>query len=176
MSIKTRELLRMIGMALPWCLLFGVLVFIARQQQQHNDIADVERAQRMAYTDSIEDIDGARIVADKDGKIRCWNRQATALLGYSEKEALGKPIEFVMPEVLRREHEDVFARSMKSPRYGFVRDFSCNDVLHADGSTISVNIRVRIERRNNEPVAIATMVETKNLTHGSAASLAHSSR
>lgn len=176
MTIHVREQLRMIGIAFPWILVFSVIAYMAIQQQRHDYVAGIERSQRIAYTDSIEDLDGVRIVADKDGKIRSWNRGAISLLGYSEKEAIGKPVEFVMPDELRREHHDVFSRAMRSPKYGSVRDFSCSDVLHANGSMIAVNIRVRIERRNDEPVAIATMVATRNLAQGSTAALASTKR
>jgi len=75
----------------------------------------------MAYTDSIENFNGARMVADKDGVIRSWNNEATAMLGYSEKEAIGQPVEFIMADDLRCEHRALFAKAMQSPQYGVIK-------------------------------------------------------
>lgn len=50
----------------------------------------------------VETAHEAIITADKAGKIVFWNQHAETLFGYSEKEALGKPLTILMPERYRK--------------------------------------------------------------------------
>lgn len=56
----------------------------------------------------------AIIFADRQGVVRLWNRGAEALFGYSAGEAIGQPLDFIVPERLRRAHNEGFARAIAS--------------------------------------------------------------
>jgi PAS domain S-box-containing protein len=58
----------------------------------------------------VESATDAIIVADGRGIIISWNRSASALFGYSNKEAIGRPLVFLMPERYRHAHEQGLAR------------------------------------------------------------------
>jgi len=52
----------------------------------------------------------AIISADADGLIRAWNRAAEAILGWSEEEAYGQPLEIIIPERFHEGHRAGIAR------------------------------------------------------------------
>jgi len=52
----------------------------------------------------------AIISADATGRIISWNRGASVMFGYTEDEALGRPLTMVIPERLRARHEEGLRR------------------------------------------------------------------
>lgn len=58
----------------------------------------------------------AAIVTDADGRIVFVNRGAETLFGYVAEELVGSPVEMLMPEDLRAQHEEYRRRYRSSPR------------------------------------------------------------
>jgi len=58
----------------------------------------------------------AIVVADSDGDITYVSAQATRLFGYDDGELVGQKIEVLLPDALRKEHEQHRARYSRSPR------------------------------------------------------------
>ena len=52
----------------------------------------------------LDQMADAVIYADNTGTIRRWNRAAAALFGYEVAEALGEPLDLIVPEHLRAAH------------------------------------------------------------------------
>ena len=50
----------------------------------------------------------ATLVVDNKGRISSWSRNAEALLGYAEAEAIGRSIELIIPPHLRGRHHAGF--------------------------------------------------------------------
>ena len=156
MTDQSRERLRVIGSAGPWILVFLLIGWISHHQAAWNYIHEVNGQQTREYLNSIERLDGARIVTDADGVIREWNAETTEILGYDATEALGKNIDFLIPAEMRDAHSVIMQEAMKAPTYGKILEVDCLSVLHKNGEPLHISIRVRIERRKGEPVAIAT--------------------
>jgi PAS domain S-box-containing protein len=53
----------------------------------------------------VESASDAIVVADHHGIILSWNRSASRLFGYTNEEAVGKPLTLLMPERYRPAHE-----------------------------------------------------------------------
>jgi PAS domain S-box-containing protein len=60
-----------------------------------------------SVTESAHD---AIISADSDGNIRSWNRAAEALLGFNAGEAIGQPIELIIPDRFQDAHRGGLSR------------------------------------------------------------------
>jgi len=155
MTKQTREALRGAGHFIPWVLLFALLGYMASIQNAYNENATVERNQRIAYTDSIDRLDGALVVTDSKGKIREWNAGMTELFGYSREEVLGRTVEFILPTDMRAYHRLHMLESLSRPLYGVVQEITCPEAITKAGDRIAVVVRVRVEKRLDEPVAIA---------------------
>jgi PAS domain-containing protein len=60
------------------------------------------------------------IYADAEGLIRFWNHGAERIFRFGEAEALGKSLDLIIPQNLRKRHWDGYAETMRSgrTRYG----------------------------------------------------------
>jgi len=73
----------------------------------------------------------AVVVTDTDGTITSWNDGAEALFGHARADAVGRPVDLIVPEHLRDAHWAGFRRAMAEPR---VRDMAADlPVSCADG-------------------------------------------
>jgi PAS domain S-box-containing protein len=73
----------------------------------------------------------AVIETDTEGVIRRWDADAETLFGYHAGEALGRPVDLIVPEHLRAAHWAGFHRAMGAP---VVKDLAADlPVLCADG-------------------------------------------
>lgn len=158
-----REILRGCGYYVPWVLLMAFVAVQSWHQSGYNENATTEREQRMQYTDSIERLDGARTIADQHGKIREWNQGMVDLFGYTSDEAIGRSVDFIMPADMRELHRRAVIEAMKHPEYGKAHDITCDRATTKSGKEINITLRVRIERRKGEPVAIATFDRAANI-------------
>ena len=52
----------------------------------------------------VEQAPDGIIVADREGVIQIWNGAAAELFGYLPEEAVGRPLDIIIPEHLRHAH------------------------------------------------------------------------
>lgn len=85
----------------------------------------------------------AIVYADAEGVIAFWNRGAERLFGFSETEALGKTLDIIIPEALRKRHWDGYAATVRSgtTRYGS-GDLLAVPALRKDGARLSVEFTI----------------------------------
>lgn len=85
----------------------------------------------------------AIIATDRDGMITFWNPGAARIFGFSADEALGRPLDIIIPENLRGRHNDGYARTMKTgeTRYGS-GDILSVPALTKEGRRISVEFTI----------------------------------
>jgi PAS domain S-box-containing protein len=84
----------------------------------------------------------AVVVADRDGTIVLWNAAAIRLFGHSEEEALGQPLDLIIPERLRPRHNTGFEHSMKTGTTRYGEQLLKVPALHRDGRTLSLAFTV----------------------------------
>ena len=91
----------------------------------------------------VREAPDAIIYADAEGIIRFWNRGAERIFGFEEAEALGKPLDIVIPENLRERHWDGYAETMRSgkTRYG-TGDILAVPALTKDGTRVSIEFTI----------------------------------
>ena len=63
------------------------------------------RESETKFRSVMESAIDAIISADVSGIIRSWNSAATALFGFTEDEAIGRPLELIIPERYRKLHQ-----------------------------------------------------------------------
>lgn len=81
----------------------------------------------------------AVILADCDGIIRLWNRGAEIIFGFSEEEAVGAPLELIVPEKLRQAHEAGFRRAVASGHLRTHGEVLTTRARHKYGSRLYVD-------------------------------------
>lgn len=60
----------------------------------------------------VQQVVDALIFADREGLIRVWNAGAQALFGWPAEQALGRSLDLIIPEHLRRAHWEGFNRAI----------------------------------------------------------------
>ncbi len=86
----------------------GMVGLLQRQSASDRDyFGERERL----FSAVVESSNDAIITKTLDGTITAWNRAAEHLFGFSAAEAVGKPIDIIMPEGYREEMEEILART-----------------------------------------------------------------
>ena len=86
---------------------FDTREVLARIERQVT-VSKVRKALRESeakFRSVMESAIDAIISGDSEGRIRSWNSAATALFGFTEAEAIGRPIELIIPERFREAHQ-----------------------------------------------------------------------
>src|SRR5262249_48145063 len=84
----------------------------------------------------------AVVVADADGHIVVWNAAATRLFGHGESEALGQPLDLIIPERQRSRHNEGYAKTMHTGQTRYGTSLLKVPALHKDGRTLSIAFTV----------------------------------
>ncbi|MGE4426075.1 MAG: PAS domain S-box protein [Solirubrobacteraceae bacterium] len=105
----------------------------------------------------LEQTAEAVIYADREGRIRRWNRGCVELFGFTADEALGQRLDLIIPERLRDAHWRAFDAAIGRGATNGGREARLTRVLAKDG-----------ERRYVE-MSFAVVVGTDGRAHGSVA-------
>jgi PAS domain S-box-containing protein len=86
----------------------------------------------------------AVVVCDAGGAITLWNPAAERLFGYAEVEALGRSLDIIIPERLRKRHWDGYAKTMETgvTRYG--HEVLRVPAIGKDGRALSIAFTVAL--------------------------------
>ena len=72
------------------------------------------RASEMRFRRLAESSNEGIVSIDESGRIVFWNRGAQHIFGYWDEEVTGEPVQMLMPDRFRSEHERGFARFLKT--------------------------------------------------------------
>jgi PAS domain S-box-containing protein len=108
----------------------------------------------------VQSLADAVIVADPEGTIMFWNDAAVALFGWSSEQAVGRPLDIIIPERLRRRHGDGYRRVMETGHTQYGDRLLEVPALHRDGHSFSIAFTVTLLKHPGEqqPFAIAAVL------------------
>ena len=100
------------------------------------DLDRLGRAVLEAAADAI-------VLADREGVIRFWNPGAERLFGFAAAEAVGRPVDLIIPEPQRARHWAGFRRVMETgeSRYG-QGELLAVPGLRKDGARVSLEFTI----------------------------------
>ena len=93
----------------------------------------------MSFEALLEHLPVSVIVADREGRITAWNRASEALFGFTAAEALGRSLDLIIPEHLRKAHWDGFDRSLASGNTKYAGKVMTTRAAHKDGRKLYVD-------------------------------------
>ncbi|MEK6797413.1 MAG: PAS domain S-box protein [Planctomycetota bacterium] len=97
------------------------------------------------------------ISAGTDGLIRSWNPTAEQLFGYSAKEALGMPIDLLVPPELRDAHRSMFLQHVRNrPDRPHARVLT-TEALRKNGDRFPVEISLAVGPREDTTLFTAVL-------------------
>ncbi len=107
----------------------------------------------------VADSQVAIIFADKQGTIRLWNTGAETMFGYTSAEAIGQPLEIIVPEKHRPRHNEGYAHVMNTGVTKYGREALAVPAMCKDGSRISIEFNLGIIRSpEGEVLGAAAMI------------------
>ena len=86
----------------------------------------------------------AVLAVDQQGNIILWNPAAERIFGFSTEEALGQPLDIIIPERLRARHNDGFRKSVESGQTRYGESVLRVPALHKSGRALSISFTVGI--------------------------------
>ena len=92
--------------------------------------------------DLVAAIGDAVIASDAQGTIVLWNGGAERMFGHSEAEALGQPLDIIIPDRLRRRHQEGYDKSMATGTTRYGNDLLRVPATHKDGRAMSIAFTV----------------------------------
>lgn len=84
------------------------------------------------------------IIADRDGTIALWNGGAERIFGWTAEEAMGQPLDLIIPERHRRAHNAGYATVMATAVTRYAYDLLQVPALHRNGDTLSIAFTVSL--------------------------------
>jgi PAS domain S-box-containing protein len=95
------------------------------------------------YRTLARDMPDAIIYADAEGQIGFWNKGAERIFGFSVDEAIGKPLDIIIPERLRKRHWSGYREAVRSGKSRYAAgDVLAVPALRKDGTHISVEFTI----------------------------------
>lgn len=92
----------------------------------------------------VHQLADAVIIADRDGDIVYWNTAAERVFGWTADQALGQPLELIIPERQRSAHDDGYRRVMASGETRYSDELLRVPALHNDGQRRSIAFTVTL--------------------------------
>ena len=80
----------------------------------------------------------AVLIADRKGIITFWNSGAEQMFGYGASEAVGQPLDLIIPENLRGRHGEGYDRVMASGETKYKTGLLSSPGIRKDGSRLSL--------------------------------------
>jgi len=108
----------------------------------------------------VDGMPDAIVHADETGLIRVWNAGAVRMFGFSEAEALGRPLDIIIPVGLRERHWEGFRETMRTGQthYGDGQILAA-PATRKDGTRLSVEFTlVPFNRDDGRMTGIAAIM------------------
>jgi PAS domain S-box-containing protein len=115
------------------------------------------------YRDILECMSEALIFADPEGIIRIWNPGAEYLFGYSSAEAIGRSLDLIIPEHLRKAHWEGFHRAVSQGTTAHGRTSIITRSLHKSGQQLYVDMSFAVVK-NQAGETIGSTAVARNAT------------
>jgi PAS domain S-box-containing protein len=96
-----------------------------------------ELDQNNLYRQLVERAPDAILFADREGIIRLWNSGAEAIFGWTAEQALGQPLDLIVPEKLRARHGEGYERVMGGAESQYGSRLLAVPALRQEGGPIS---------------------------------------
>ena len=88
----------------------------------------------------VEQTTDAMIFADREGLIRIWNQGAESVFGFPAAEVLGKSLDVIIPEELRKKHWEGYNKAIETGKTRLGSRVLTTRSRHKDGSRLYVDL------------------------------------
>lgn len=108
----------------------------------------------------VRELADAVIICDPGGSIVLWNDAASKLFGHDPSQAIGQPLDLIIPERLRQRHWDGFRHVMRTGHTDYGDRLLEVPALHRDGRRLSIAFTVTLLHMpgRREPIGVAAVI------------------
>lgn len=106
----------------------------------------------------LDAVTDAVVLADPAGVITLWNPGAEHLFGYAATEAIGRPLDLIIPEKQRARHWTGYHQVMASGTTRYGSAVLAVPAVHKDGSRRSIEFTVALVRDDSGIVGIVAVM------------------
>jgi PAS domain S-box-containing protein len=111
------------------------------------------------YRAILEQAPDAILYADREGIIRLWNRGAALVFGFTAEEAIGQPLDVIIPERLRGRHWEGYFKVMETGESRYGTELLTVPALHRDGRQLSCAFSiVMLKDDQGKPLGVASIM------------------
>jgi PAS domain S-box-containing protein len=110
----------------------------------------------------VDQAPDAVIFADRQGTIQVWNKAATDLFGYSPNEVIGRSLDLIIPEHLRKAHWEGFREAVASGHTKHGGRAIKTRAMHKTGQKLYVSLAFSVVRDQASKV-IGAMATARKL-------------
>lgn len=129
---------------------FTGAVLVCRDITESKQAEILLRKEEAKFRSVSETATDAIIIGDSDGKIIFWNESAQKIFGYSEEEALNKPITVIIPPDLQKDDSGLL-KNIFDPKQPMTIDKTVEmEGLTKNGDKIPLEIAISHWETNNE--------------------------
>jgi PAS domain S-box-containing protein len=104
------------------------------------------------HEELIQAMGDAVVVAGADGTIAYWNPAATRIFGFTEDEAMGRPLDLIIPERQRARHNEGYAKTIATGTTRYGTSLLRVPAQHKDGHRLSIAFTVALLKGENGDV------------------------
>ena len=98
------------------------------------------------FNQLVNNAPDAVLISDLEGVIRFWNSGAELMFGYTSAEAVGQPLDLIIPENLRGRHGEGYERVMASGETKYKTGLLSAPGIRKDGGRVSLEFSMVLLR------------------------------
>ena len=131
--------------------LVGVMSFLLeRKEEAHQETEASRQHFEITLRTVVQSAADAIVLADGHGNILSWNKAATSVFGYREREVMGKPLTMLMPERYRAAHQRGIDRVRETGQTKLIGHTVELQGLRKDGSDFPLELSLASWKTNGE--------------------------
>lgn len=94
------------------------------------------------FKELVHSLGDGMVISDAQGTIVYWNPAAERIFGFTQSEALGQSLDLIIPERLRKRHNDGYNHSMETGTTSYGDKLLAVPATHKSGRPLSIAFTV----------------------------------
>ncbi len=131
-------------------LIGAMSVLLERKEEAQQQTEASRQHYEITLRSVVQSAADAIVLANGEGKILSWNKAATSVFGYRERDVLGNPLTMLMPERYRAAHQRGLDRVRKTGESKLIGHTVALEGLRKDGSNFPLELSLASWRTNGE--------------------------
>ncbi len=135
------------GISMLFFITFIFYLILLRKQKDHAENNLKEKTASLISSEkrlqaAVENIADGLITVDNKGRIQSFNSATERIFGYSQTQAIGKNVSFLMPEAFKLKHDSYIKKYSETGKKKIIDAGREVEGLKSDGTLVSIELSV----------------------------------